>query len=51
MMILGWWLVTFVLSLFLIFAIVFIIYALKSGVNTEDAVRIDPIPDDSKKQP
>ncbi|MRX73364.1 hypothetical protein GJU40_14540 [Bacillus lacus] len=40
----GWWLATLVLVFFLFIAIFFIIAALKSAVNTEDAVTIDPLP-------
>lgn len=37
----GWWLVTAVFFLFLIFAVFGIILALKTGIHPEDAKRID----------
>jgi uncharacterized membrane protein len=38
------WLFTMILFLFLIVCIVFVIYALKSSINTEDSSLIDPMP-------
>lgn len=40
-----WWFATLVLFLLLVVCIVFVIYALKSAIHTEDAVTIDPLPD------
>lgn len=40
-----WWLATIMLFLLLVVCIVFVIYALKSAIHTEDAVTIDPLPD------
>ncbi|MDX8289152.1 hypothetical protein SLL00_05085 [Metabacillus indicus] len=39
-----WWFATLVLFLLLVVCIVFVIYALKSAIHTEDAVTIDPLP-------
>ncbi|KEZ47555.1 hypothetical protein [Metabacillus indicus] len=40
-----WWFATLVLFLLLVVCIVFVIYALKSAIHTEDAVTIDPLPE------
>lgn len=40
----AWWLITIILFLLLIVCIVFVIYALKSAINTEDSSLIDPMP-------
>lgn len=40
-----WWFATLVLFLLLVVCIVFVIYALKTAIHTEDAVTIDPLPD------
>lgn len=42
----GWWLVTAVFSLFLIFAVIGIVLSLKSGIHPEDAKEIDENPAD-----
>ncbi|MEM5017267.1 hypothetical protein WKH31_13320 [Metabacillus indicus] len=45
-----WWFATLVLFLLLVVCIVFVIYALKSAIHTEDAVTIDPLPDAEKQE-
>ncbi|MGG4489698.1 hypothetical protein [Metabacillus idriensis] len=39
-----WWLATIVLFLLLITCIVFVIYALKTAIQTDDAINVDPLP-------
>lgn len=47
---LTWWLTTFVLFSFLLAMIVFVYFTIKGAVNTEDAYRIDPLPDDEQEK-
>ncbi|MGD6817826.1 hypothetical protein [Metabacillus sp. 84] len=44
-MLTNWWLLTGTLVLFLLAAIWLIFFALKTGIGTEDAERIDPLPE------
>jgi Ca2+/Na+ antiporter len=43
-----WWFATIVLFLLLVTCIVFVVYSLKTAINTEDAVNVDPLPNAEK---
>ncbi|MBS2967752.1 hypothetical protein J9317_03050 [Metabacillus sp. KIGAM252] len=49
-MITSWWLLTAALFLFLIAAIFFIFFALKTGIRPEDSEHIDPLADEADEK-
>jgi uncharacterized membrane protein len=46
----NWWLTTISLVGFLMILIGLVLFALKNAVNTEDAYRIDNVPNDEKSE-
>jgi hypothetical protein len=43
---LNWWLATISLGGFLVISIGLVLYTLKSSVNSDDAYRVDPLPNE-----
>jgi hypothetical protein len=46
---LNWWLATISLGGFLVISIGLVLYTLKSSVNSDDAYRVDPLPNEDSE--